>query len=157
MVTIEKYTPVRYESVSALSVLEEQSQFTVADIGDMLNSLKSTELPHLIVMDDLVVGFFLFDTDYCDSYDFCPENSLGVRALLLDHRFQGQGIAKQAIRQFADFARCHFPAFQALYLTVNFRNTVAYQCYLKAGFEDTGELYLGGPVGPQHIMKQSLT
>ena len=157
MVTIEKYTPARYESVSKLRVLQEQIQFTVADIGEMLNSLKPNELPHLIVLDDLVVGFFLFDTAYCDSYDFCLKNSLGVRALLLDHHFQGQGIAKQAIGQFANFARRHFPEFQALYLTVNCRNTAAYQCYLKAGFEDTGELYLGGPVGPQHIMKQTLT
>ncbi|MDF4902775.1 GNAT family N-acetyltransferase, partial [Vibrio parahaemolyticus] len=28
--------------------------------------------------------------------------------------------------------------------------------YLKAGFEDTNELYHGGPVGPQHIMRQPL-
>ncbi len=156
MVTIEKYTPDRYESASALSVLAEQAQFTVADIGEMLNSLKPNELPHLIVLDDQVVGFFVFDTAYSNRYDFFPESSLGVKALLLDHHFQGRGIAKQAIGQFANFARCHFPEFQTLYLTVNCRNTAAYQCYLKAGFEDTGELYLGGPVGPQHIMKQTL-
>lgn len=156
MVTIEKYTPSRYEQVCELSVLEEQSQFTVGDIAAMLASLDTTELPHLILADDTVVGFFLFDTVYSNRYDFCPPKSLGVRALLVDHRFQGKGIAKQAISQFAQFARSHLPAYQALYLTVNCRNNAAYQCYLKSGFEDTNELYLGGPVGPQHIMKQML-
>ncbi len=156
MVTIEKYTPIRHEQVCSLRVLEEQSQFTVGNIGEMLTSLKPTELPHLILADDKVVGFFLFDAGYSDSYDFCPKDALGVRALLVDHRYQGQGIAKQAISQFSHFAKCHFPTFQALYLTVNCRNNTAYQCYLKAGFEDMNELYLGGPVGAQHIMKQVL-
>lgn len=100
--------------------------------------------------------FFLFDAAYSEKYDFCPENSLGVRALLVDHRHQGKGIAKQAIQQFADFAKRHYPEFDALYLTVNCRNIPAYQCYLKSGFEDTNELYHGGPVGPQYIMRQPL-
>ncbi len=156
MITIEKYTPTRHEQVCQLSVYDEQSQFTVGDIGEMIKSVETTELPHLIVADNKVVGFFLFDTGYSNKYDFCPQHSLGVRALLVDRRYQGQGIAKQAIRQFPHFARCHFPTFQALYLTVNCRNQAAYHCYLKAGFEDTNELYLGGPVGPQHIMKQGL-
>ncbi len=156
MVTIEKYTPERYEQMCELSVLEEQTQFTVADVGDMLKCLEPTELPHLILLEDTVVGCFLFDTGYSDKYDFCPKNTLGVRALLVDHRFQGQGIAKQAISQFSQFARSHFPTFQALYLTVNCRNRAAYECYIKAGFEDTTKRYLGGPVGPQHIMKQVL-
>ncbi|MFW1170057.1 GNAT family N-acetyltransferase, partial [Vibrio parahaemolyticus] len=33
---------------------------------------------------------------------------------------------------------------------------VAYNCYCKCGFEDTGELYLGGPVGPQHVMQRKV-
>ncbi|MCS0402581.1 GNAT family N-acetyltransferase [Vibrio diabolicus] len=156
MITIEKYSPERHEQTCELSVLEDQSQFTVADVGEMLTRLEPTELPHLILADDDVVGFFLFDAAYSEKYDFCPKNSLGVRALLVDHRHQGKGIAKQAIQQFADFAKRHYPEFEALYLTVNCRNIPTYQCYLKSGFEDTNELYHGGPVGPQHIMRQPL-
>ena len=105
MITIEKYSPERHEQTCELSVLEEQSQFTVADVGEMLTRLEPTELPHLILADDDVVGFFLFDAAYSEKYGFCPKNSLGVRALLVDHRHQGKGIAKQAIQQFADFAK----------------------------------------------------
>ncbi|MGR5192301.1 GNAT family N-acetyltransferase [Vibrio sp. WZ-1] len=156
MISIEKYTPYRHAQTIELQVLEEQVQFTVDNIGKRLESLKSTELPHLICEDDCVVGFFLFDAAYSEDYDFCPQGSLGVRSLLVDHRYQGKGIAKQAISQFADFAKLHYPTFEFLYLTVNCRNVPAYQCYLKAGFEDTHELYHGGPVGPQHIMRQAL-
>lgn len=58
MITIEKYSPERHEQTCELSVLEEQSQFTVADVGEMLTRLEPTELPHLILADDDVVGFF---------------------------------------------------------------------------------------------------
>ncbi|GLR06591.1 N-acetyltransferase [Vibrio hyugaensis] len=156
MITIEKYTPCRHEQTLELQVLEDQAQFTVENIGKRLESLKPTELPHLILEDDRVVGFFLFDAAYSADYDFCPQRSLGVRSLLVDHRHQGKGIAKRAISQFADFAKLHYPAFDFLCLTVNCRNIPAYQCYLKAGFEDMNKLYHGGPVGPQYIMRQAL-
>lgn len=73
MITIEKYSPERHEQTCELSVLEEQSQFTVADVGEMLTRLEPTELPHLILADDDVVGFFLFDAAYSEKYDFCPK------------------------------------------------------------------------------------
>lgn len=156
MITIEKYTPCRYAQAIELQVTEAQAQFTVDNIGEKLASLKPTEQAHLILNDDHAVGFFLFDTAYSEDYDFCPQASLGIRSLLVDHRYQGKGIGKQAISQFSDFATRHYPTFEFLYLTVNCRNKSAYQCYLKAGFEDTKVLYHGGPVGPQHVMRQVL-
>lgn len=41
-------------------------------------------------------------------------------------------------------------------LTVNARNPAARAVYLAGGFADTGELYLGGPAGPQHVMRLPL-
>ncbi len=89
MITIEKYTPCRHAQTIELQVLEDQAQFTVENIGQRLESLKPTELPHLILEDDRVVGFFLFDAAYSEDYDFCPQRSLGVRSLLVDRRHQG--------------------------------------------------------------------
>lgn len=156
MVTIEKLTPARRAEACALSVKEEQGQFTVTDIGECLLTLPKTKMPHLILDNNVVVGFFLLDAGYSNEYKFCPANVLGVRALLIDHRYQGRGIAGRAISQMGCFARTHYSEFGALYLTVNCRNTPAYECYKKYGFEDTNELYEGGPVGPQHIMRQYL-
>ena len=69
MITIEKYTPCRHAQTIELQVLEDQAQFTVENIGKRLESLKPTELPHLILEDDRVVGFFLFDAAYSEDYD----------------------------------------------------------------------------------------
>ena len=87
---------------------------------------------------------------------FCPELSLGIRGFLIDYRHQGQGIAKQALRELPSYAAANYFKFQHLYLTVNCRNLPAYHLYLKSGFQDSGELYWGGSVGPQHIMSQRI-
>ncbi|GAB6261782.1 hypothetical protein PSSHI_20250 [Photobacterium sp. R1] len=94
---------------------------------------------------------FILDTDYAETYRFCPEGALGVRSLLIDQTFQGQGITSQGISALPAYVSIHYPDVQALYLTMNCRNMPAYPCYLKPGFRDTGELYHGGPAGPQHI------
>lgn len=56
------------------------------------------------------------------------------------------------LRALPSYLNESYPERSAVYLTVNCRNVAAYQCYLKAGFQDTGNLYHGGPAGPQHIM-----
>ena len=45
------------------------------------------------------------------------------------------------------------PGARTVVLTVNVRNQVARQLYLRHGFTDTGELYLGGSAGPQHVLR----
>jgi len=153
MVSLEKYTAQRATEVRELSVLPEQVEFTVSDIDKALAQLTDSEHPHLIVFDDRVVGFFIFDLNYAANHSFSSHNTIGVRSLLVDQRYQGRGIAGQAISLMPDYAKGLYPEFERLQLTVNCRNKAAYSCYLKYGFEDTGELYLGGPVGPQHIMQ----
>ncbi|WP_370737075.1 GNAT family N-acetyltransferase [Vibrio ruber] len=68
----------------------------------------------------------------------------------------GQGIATQAINLLPAYVAQYYPDFEVLQLTVNCRNKAAYHCYSKCGFEDTGELYLSGPAGPQHIMQRKV-
>jgi len=38
-------------------------------------------------------------------------------------------------------------------LGVNHRNPAAFAAYLRGGFVMTGQDYLGGPKGPQHVME----
>lgn len=101
-------------------------------------------------------GFFILDLSYTETYGFSDFKALGIRALLVDHRFQGMGIATQAIRSLPEYAVANYPDYEGLQLTVNCRNEAAYNCYRKCGFEDTGKLYLGGPVGPQYIMQRKI-
>ena len=157
MVQIEKYTENWKEEAALLSVRSDQAEFTVGNITQVVQDLNEGEHPHLIVSDGKAVGFFLLDLDYSSKYQFGNVKAIGVRALLVDQNYQGLGIAKKAILSLPDYVRAHYPDFEALQLTVNCRNIPAYQCYQKAGFEDTGDLYHGGPVGPQHIMQVSFT
>ncbi len=156
MVSIEKYSVGREYEASLVSVKPEQSEFTVGNIDDIISSLKEHEHPHLIISNGEVAGFFLLDLSYTETYGFSDSKALGVRALFVDHRFQGLGVATKAINLLPSYVVKRYPDFQVLQLTVNCRNKPAYHCYCKCGFEDTGDLYLGGPVGPQHVMQRKV-
>lgn len=161
MVRIEQYQQHYAEQVAQLSVKPEQSEFTIDNVAQVITRLQAHEHPHLIMFDEQVVGFFILDTDYGQHYDFCPPQSIGIRSLLIDQRFQGQGIAKKALLSLPSYLSLNYLSTSysekvSAYLTVNCRNTAAYQCYLKSGFEDTQNLYHGGPVGPQHILQLAL-
>ncbi|PNH90723.1 GNAT family N-acetyltransferase [Vibrio diazotrophicus] len=156
MVTIEKYSPIRKEEASLLSVLSDQAQFTVSNVPQVVKDLKESEHPHLIIFEGKAVGFFLLDLNYSEKYQFGQHKAIGVRALLVDQKYQGKGIATQAIKALPSYVTEHYPDYEVMQLTVNCRNKAAYACYLKCGFVDSGELYTGGPVGPQHIMQREL-
>ena len=156
MISIEKYSDKWKSQVGFLSVKQEQAEFTVSNVDDVIPTLQQHEHPFLIIENDKVVGFFLLDLSYSETYNFGNEKALGIRSLLIDHRSQGKGIATQAIKLLPDYVRSNYPDFQALELTVNCRNKAAYHCYSKCGFADTGKLYLGGPAGPQHIMQRDI-
>jgi len=153
---IEKYSFKREDEARLLSVRDDQEEFTVSNVPQVVADLAPEEHPHLIIHDHKTVGFFILDLGYSKKFQFGDVKAIGVRALLLDHRYQGKGIAKQALSSLAGYVRAEYPQFEAMQLTVNCRNIPAYQCYLKCGFDDTGELYHGGPVGPQHIMQACL-
>lgn len=157
MVTIEQYTPQKATQVATLQVKPEQIQFTVSDVLSVIDMLEEHEHPHLILDDGVVVGFFLLDVNYLSNINLgiettSPLSSLGIRALLIGEELQGGGLATKALRTLPDYLKVAYSEKTAAYLTVNCRNVAAYQCYLKAGFQDTGNLYHDGPAGPQHIM-----
>ncbi|NVC95947.1 GNAT family N-acetyltransferase [Vibrio natriegens] len=156
MISIEKYSDKWKSQVGFLSVKQEQAEFTVSNVDDVIPTLQQHEHPFLIIENDKVVGFFLLDLSYSETYNFGNEKALGIRSLLIDQRSQGKGIATQAIKLLPDYVRSNYPDFQSLELTVNCRNKAAYHCYSKCGFADTGKLYLGGPAGPQHIMQRDI-
>ncbi|MGU3192760.1 GNAT family N-acetyltransferase, partial [Vibrio cholerae] len=84
---------------------------------------------------------------------FCPSDGLGLRFFVIDKSQQGKGLGTKAVKALFDYLKKSYPSFKSVYLTVNCQNQAARTCYLKGGFEDNGERYLGGPAGPQHIMR----
>ncbi|WP_281545227.1 GNAT family N-acetyltransferase [Grimontia sp. SpTr1] len=155
MTAIRKFKQKDEYDVLKILLAEEQVKFTappenfISDVEENINRF-------LIVHDDLIVGYFKIDTAFNSEIVGDGITGVGLRSFAIDRRYQGKGIGKKAVSLLADSISLEFPDVSWLYLTVNCKNTVAYQTYLKGGFEDTGSLYHGGPVGPQHVMKLML-
>jgi RimJ/RimL family protein N-acetyltransferase len=99
------------------------------------------------------VGFLVLDT----SLESVPDpGTIGVRGFFVDHRHQGRGLGTALLLALPAFVRDVHPAARRIALTVNVRNEAARRAYLRAGFRDTGRLYHGGALGPQHVLELPL-
>jgi GNAT superfamily N-acetyltransferase len=105
----------------------------------------------VIVRGEDPVGYFQLDRDSVPGAPAGPD-ILGLRALLVDLAVQGQGVASAAMAALPAYVRARFPERRRVTLTVNVTNPAAIAVYRRAGFADTGEVYLHGTAGPQHVL-----
>lgn len=151
MITIERLIESHLDDVRQVSLADEQVKFAGTAEEFLEDGSDSIHL-HVIKYDGMLVGFFKIDTTYSDNYTFCQPNALGLRAFAVDVNQQGKGIGTGAVNALFPYLKQFYSGFDLIYLTVNCKNPGARMCYLKGGFEDTGEQYLGGEAGPQYIM-----
>ncbi len=111
---------------------------------------------HAILNSNRAVGFFKTDRLYHETYDFAGTDDLGLRAFMIDRGAQGKGIATAVVAALSAYLRALYPDRHAVMLTVNMQNPGAIRCYLRGGFEDTGDIHPHGPAGPQHILRKRL-
>lgn len=111
---------------------------------------------HVILQDGRPVGFFAIEPGYGAAYDFAPDDAIGLRMFSINHADQGKGAATAAARALRTYLAARYPGHPTCYLTVNLKNPAARRVYEKGGFTDTGELYLDGGYGPQHVMRLDL-
>lgn len=111
---------------------------------------------HEIRWGGALVGCFKLDPLYYQRHDFARHDSVGVRGVLIDTRAQGRGIGSAAMALLPAYVSRHHPGAREVVLTVNLKNPAARKVYLRAGFGDAGELYLGGRRGPQHVLRHPL-
>jgi RimJ/RimL family protein N-acetyltransferase len=105
-----------------------------------------------IVVDGVPVGMFALDRGgYFREFDDDPCAVL-LRAFYIAPEHQGSGYATEAVTATRAFVQQRLPDVRRVVLTVNHRNPAAIATYLKGGFVQTGQDYLGGPFGPQHVM-----
>jgi RimJ/RimL family protein N-acetyltransferase len=155
MVTIERLNEGHRQAVESIKLAQEQVKFAGTAQEFLADDSETTHL-HIIQNQQKVVGFFKIDIAYASSYPFCPSNALGLRFFVVGIDHQGKGIGTGAVRELFHYLAQAYTDYNAVYLTVNCKNPAARACYLKGGFVDTGELYLGGAAGPQHIMRAVL-
>ena len=154
VVTLAPLPRDRLSEVAHFTLPPDQAPFsdlplTVMDTGAARDG-------HVILADGEPAGFFAIDRDYGAHHDFAPEGALGLRMFSVNHADQGRGIASAGVAALRGYLAAQYPGWDWCYLTVNCRNPAAIRVYEKGGFEYTDALYLGGDLGPQHIMRLPL-
>ncbi len=151
-------TPARVAAATALQVAPGQDVFvgdTAFNVADACRAPDSDAMA--ILRDDVVIGFYRIDrAASVASRVPLGSGSLGLRAFMIDRRWQGRGYAARALAACCgDLARSR-PDAALLALNVECRNVVAIRTYRSAGFVDTGQLLAGGRGGPQRLMLRAL-
>ncbi|MCF2860135.1 GNAT family N-acetyltransferase [Pseudoalteromonas sp. SMS1] len=152
MIAITKLFDTDIPHVQKIRLNKEQVEFA-GTVEEFLTDASDTTHLHVIKNGDDIIGYFKLDLAYANKYDFCPNHAVGIRAFVIDKQHQGNGYGTRAVEVLFSYVASAYPDYSEIVLTVNCRNTAAYACYKKAGFEDTNEKYLGSPAGPNYIMK----
>jgi len=139
----------------AFTIAPSQSDF-VAPMAETLEANVGAWDDHVVVREGAprkVVGFFQID-----ARGVGPRipGQIEIHEVRIDRVAQGQGYGKAFFSVLPDYLRAQYPEATDVCLTVNCRNPRAYHVYSSAGFVNTGELYLHGGAGPQHIMTLNL-
>ncbi|MFU8864988.1 MAG: GNAT family N-acetyltransferase [Rhodobacterales bacterium] len=154
-VTLSPLTAADQKKVAHLAVRPEQLRFS----GTVAESFADDAHAdfHAILQGDLPVGMFRIDRGYHAVHGFAEPTDLGLRTVIVDAAYQGQGLGTAAMRALPRYLQTHYPQARRLWLTVNLQNPAAIASYRKSGFQDTGAIWPHGGAGPQHIMRLMLT
>lgn len=155
MITLHPLGRDGIDRVAHIAVTPAQEPFCGTIAGHFAADEPSCDF-HLIARDTRAVGFFKIDRAYDAHFDFVGPGELGLRGVMIDAAEQGRGTGKAAMAALGPYLRRHYPQAETLFLTVNEINPVARAVYLACGFVDTGGRYLGGKIGPQHILRMNL-
>ncbi|HTV85076.1 MAG TPA: GNAT family N-acetyltransferase [Dyella sp.] len=151
-------SPPWRDALLSLRVTAPQRDF-VSDIEPSLIDAERCQgsTPMAILRGEVPVGYYRIEAQARSLADCDFDRpAVGLRSFFIDYRWQGQGLATQALQALiGDLAGRH-PEAQLLVLLTHGRNLPALRLYLRAGFVDTGQLYHGGRSGPQHLLWRAL-
>jgi GNAT superfamily N-acetyltransferase len=156
-----RVVPVTAETraaVLALAVQPDQLPFvgrTVDSLADVAVCQGSEALA--LLLDEVVIGYVRIDRAATALGDHpLAEGAVALRSFLIDATRQGEGLGRRALDAIHAWVAGRHPDRERILLTVNVRNEVAVQVYLRAGYRNDGELYHGGLAGPQHVLWRPL-
>ncbi|MTH77434.1 GNAT family N-acetyltransferase [Paracoccus aestuariivivens] len=156
MIALQALGRHEYDRVAHIAVAPEQEGFCGTIAGHFEMDEAGCDF-HIVTRDDHPVGFFKIDTAYPTRYDFARPGEVGLRGVMIDHKEQGKGTGKAAMKLLRSYLLRNYPVARTCVLTVNVVNPVARAVYLAAGFQDEGGLFHGGRIGPQHILRLYLS
>jgi GNAT superfamily N-acetyltransferase len=156
-ITLSEVTPALRSRVLELAPLPEQEPFSGA-ARDTLPTAEVTpgRVGVVALLEGKPFGFLMLDVGP-EVRTYAPgDGVVGVRGVYVDAGSQGRGLGTAMLRALPAFARERYPEARRLALTVNVSNPRAIRTYLRAGFVDTGRMYYGGRLGPQHVLEMPL-
>ena len=133
-VTLVPVTAENRDQCLALKVLPAQEDIVSANADSLLEADQYPELhPVLILWEGQAAGFLMYSLE---------PGRVGLWRLMIDARFQGQGLGKEALRLYlAAVTRAYPAAFH--FTTVSPENERALALYRKAGYVPTGRTVQG--------------
>ncbi|WP_333661891.1 GNAT family N-acetyltransferase [Chishuiella changwenlii] len=152
------YEQKHYNDLVNYSLPEEQLYFTALPL-QVFERLEQREDDFAkavtILLDEKPIGFFVLDFGE-DKMDLTNNaNSLLLRSLSINPKYQGEGYGKSAMLLMDSFVKEHYPIVEELVLAVNFKNKSAYNLYLKVGYIDDGSVR-EMEKGKQHLLRKKL-
>ena len=155
---VVRLTPALAEQAGALQVTAEQRAYVGDPAVNVVDTLRDPGSEGMAILcGDTMIGAY--------RLDFSPnavtgrpyaQASVGLRAFLVDQRFQRRGLGLRAARELCADLRLRHPSRRVVLLAVHARNRAGIATYRKAGFVDTGTWLAGGRAGPQQLMLRAL-
>lgn len=144
-------------TLTAHRLPQEQQRFASPAVESLpLGDAVPGRVSVAILVREEPVGMFALDRGgYLREFDDDPDAVL-LRAFYVAPEHQGHGYGRAAVAVLPSFVRKHLPDVRRVVLTVNHENPGAIKTYLAGGFSDTGQSYLGGTAGPQHVFELTL-
>ena len=137
--------------VQALRVKPFQTVFS-GDPAIFMTGPEDGYDPHVILLDDVVVGMFRLDLRFHLRHTFAASDTMAISNLLISGDRQGNGFGTTACRRMKSYLQNAAPRVRGVYMLVHQRNEGGYRATTRGGWTDTGTEYTRDPSGPQHIM-----
>lgn len=156
IITLDFYKEKHLPELLKFCLPPEQEVFTALP-KDVLHLCLSDRhrFPIVVLLDDVVVGFFILHYGR-DIMEFIHNpNAILLRSFSINYRFQKNGYAKQTLKLVLEFIKNNFSGINQLILAVNEKNTPAQNLYLRCGYSDTSIKKIG-PKGPQLIFQHTI-
>lgn len=148
-----------FKDYATISVFENQAQF-VFPIARVLSRFSGRGAEKYVYIagakcnseaNGIIIVTGHYETAKLESNKL---NVCWVDTLATDRKYQKQGIGSKLLWLAISALSGKF---DCMCLTVNIRNESAKSMYIKCGFKDVGELYYGGPSGPQNILRYNIS
>ena len=147
MIELKKITEDNFKECISLDLTVEQGEYiatnaySLSEAYAINNDGINTAMPYAIYSDNEMVGFVMAEYQPIDENDPDDnENIYYLSRLMIDKRFQGKGYGKKGMIKMIEIMKT-FPygSAEAIILSCNRQNKVAYELYKSLGFVDTDE------------------